>query len=474
MRKKITIITFLFLFSLTLFGCGKKKTTTEKKTTTKTVTTEHVHEFGEWQETVKATCSEEGYRRRKCSCGFYEYEIIPKIDHAFVDGKCSVCGFEQITDGFNIYYSELDKMYHIDDYTGSDTTVRIPRTYDDGEHGELDLYFDKELIEGELASKIKDCDIKKIIIGGGFNEIDDYMFIGLNNLEELVIESSVRKIGEKAFYNCPKLSKITFNDDLEQIGLYAFALCDFRELKLPYDLKILESGAFSENVNLSSLTHYNNLVEIGDDALNNTSLESIKISYGLTYFGFQAKLPNINTFIIDARNTKYEFDNDCLMDVENNILLKAIAPISEIPNTITSIGAYSLAYLDYSEVDFVVPNYIKEIGFAAFKGSVFKSFTMESVISTIDEMTFADVEISADELVLPNSIVKIVFHSFQNLKCKKLVIPSSVTVLDYSVFEDCLIEEIVLYQSTIDSPDCDSYWNYGIDTDYTTITIIDD
>lgn len=468
--KKMLLISSFFL-ALSLFGCGKKDTTTKKNTTTKIITTEHVHEFGEWQEQSKATCSEEGFRKRKCSCGFYEYEIIPKKEHSFIDGMCSVCGFEQITEGFNIYYSSLDEMYHIDDYTGSNTTVRIPKTYDDNEHGEHKIYIDREIENEVFVCKIKDSNIKKIIIGESFDEIDNYMFTGLNNLEEVVIGSNVKKIGDNAFYNCPKLSNITFNDALEQIGLYSFASCNFKEIKLPYNLKILDSGAFSNNTNLTTFTYYNNLVEIGDDALNNTALESIKISYGITYFGFQAKLPNLNTFIIDARNTKYEFENDYLMDVENKILLKALSPITEIPNTTKIIGPYSLAYLDYSDIDFIVPNYIEYIDFAAFRGSTFKSLTINSLITVIDEMVFADMIIVDDGvLVLPNTITEVIYHAFMNTKCKKVSIPSSVTKLGYSIFEGCQIEEIEIYQTTLDSTECDNYWDFGIDTLYTTIT----
>lgn len=477
MRKKITIITFLSLFSLALFGCGKKsKTTTQKKTTTNVVTTEHVHEFGEWQETVKATCSEEGFKKRKCSCGLTEFEIIPKLPHNYVNDKCSVCGHEKLTEGFHIYYSEEDSLYHIDDYTGTETTVRIPRYYDDGENGEHNIYFDLISVNETYESKLKDCNIKKIIIGDGFQTIDDYMFVGLSNLEELVIESSVKKIGDNTFYNCSKLSTVTFNEDLEQIGFYAFGSCDIKEIRLPYDLKVLGVGAFANNTNLTSVSMYNNIIEINNNAFNETALTSIKIPYSVNYFGPQAHLPNLTTFNIDARNTIYTFEDGCLINQNSKTLIKAIGEVI-IPSDIVYIDSFAFAYLDYSEIDFVIPNSVKKLGFSSFYESKLKSLTLSNSLLEIGENAFTNLEFEDNEnlvIELPSTLTTISYHAFQSFVCKKLVIPSSVTKLDYSAFEDCLIEEIEVYQSTLNSPDCNRYWNYGIDTDYTTITIIED
>ena len=476
-KKKYFIITILFILSLVLVGCGKKPVTTKHTDTEPTTTDEHIHEFGDWQEISKATCTEEGYRKRTCKkCGIVEYEIIPKKDHTYVNDKCSVCGHEIITDGFHIYYSSMDELYHIDDYTGESTTVRIPRYYDDGEHGEHNICIDRENIIDSFDCALKDCNIEKIIIGDGIKTIDDNMFMGLNSLKEVVFDYKVEKVGEKAFYNCPNLETITFNDDLQQIGFYAFAYCDIKEIRLPYYLGIIDVGAFSDNTNLTEVTYYNNITEIRDNAFNNTALESIKITYGLQYFGPQEKLPNLTEFNVDARNTKYIFENGCLINQDDNILVKAIS-VATIPDNIVYISSYALAYLDYSEVDFVVPSSVLEIGFCSFKGSTFKSLTLSEGLVMIDENAFTGVDITDSEdleIILPSTVTYISYHAFQGFKCKKLTIPTSVTYLGYKAFDECEIEEIVIHSTTLDSHDCDAYWDTGIDLDITTITIIND
>ena len=93
----------------------------------------------------------------------------------------------------------------------------------------------------------------------------------------------------------------------------------------------------------------------------------------------------------------------------------------------------------------------------------------------IDENAFTGVDITDSEdleIILPSTVTYISYHAFQGFKCKKLTIPASVTYLGYKAFDECEIEEIVIYQSTLESHDCDAYWDTGIDVDYTTVTII--
>ena len=69
----------------------------------------HSHEFGDWEESKAATCTEKGEQIRRCTCGEIESKEIPAKGHTFgewtiiaeatcmEDGKrerlCSVCGF---------------------------------------------------------------------------------------------------------------------------------------------------------------------------------------------------------------------------------------------------------------------------------------------------------------------------------------------------------------------------------------------
>ena len=475
--KKRMIVNYLIAVTFLIFftGCGKNKNGKTTTTTTNTPTTEHVHEFGEWMEISKPTCSEEGFRKRVCSCGIAQTEIIPTVDHDYVNDKCKVCKHERLTEGFNVYYQEDDDLYHINDYTGSSTTVRIPYLYDDGTNGEHKLYIDREFVEGEYESSLKDCNIEKIIIGSGYETIGKNMFSGLNNLLEVVIEADAKLIEDNAFYNCPKLETVTFNDDLEQIGFYAFAKCNFNSVSLPYYLKKIGAGAFSDNTELSTISYYY-LTEIGDNAFNNTALENIRIPYSLTYFGFQGKMSSLINFNIDSRNTIFEFKDGCLINKETNSLVKCISGAT-IPDNIVELYPYSLSYLDLSSITkVIIPDSVKNIGYRTFYNTKVNDIDFGKV-EVIEENALTNIIFTnADEvtITLPETIIEIEFHAFQELECNEIILPLSVEVVGYAIFEDCVINSIKIHSTTLGLEDCDQNWDYGIDDETTTITIIED
>lgn len=85
--------------------------------------------------------------------------------------------------------------------------------------------------------------LSKVVILDGSTEIDAYEFAGLGMIKEVVLPSSVKTIGDYAFYGCRNLENIDLSK-IEAIGEYSFASCD----KLT-------------NVNISSTLDY-----IGDKA----------------------------------------------------------------------------------------------------------------------------------------------------------------------------------------------------------------
>ena len=56
-------------------------------------------------------------------------------------------------------------------------------------------------------------------------EIPDYGFSGREDVEEIVLPESVKRIGRYAFYNCRNLRKITFYSNIQDVGSGAFTGC---------------------------------------------------------------------------------------------------------------------------------------------------------------------------------------------------------------------------------------------------------
>ena len=486
MRKKSMFLTFfLMCISLFLFGCKNNKKTKEK-VTTKPISTSHIHSYGEWKQIVKPTCTEEGLKRRTCSCGAHEDEVIPVVSHTYINDKCSICGHERVSLGFNIVYvkySETDGEYLISGYTGSSSTVRIQPTYDDGINGEHKLSVDKILVNEEYQNALKSSIIKKIIIGTNYSEIDDEMFFGLDNLEEVVVDSNkLTKIGDKAFYNCKKLTNFDFTNEITQIGACAFENCNLKEFKAPYSLLSIGGNAFAHNIDLESVTLNNLLTSIGDNAFNDTKVSTIRIPYSLQYFGYQEKMMCLTGFTMDVRNIYFAIDSGCLINKESKSVVKA-SKNATIPTTvgeiaITDMEPFAFAYLDYSDVSsFVIPGNIEYIWHDTFYASTFNNIVFESGLRVIGENAFrgiAFVNPSSTIIALPDGVEDIGSDAFVDVECSELDIPITVDYLRSCAFSECKITTIKIHSTTLESVNCSDEWNEGIDTTITTVETITD
>ena len=111
MKKTSKILGLLLTTGMFLGGCDKEKANVNPTDDGKTQ--QHDHNYGEWNITKPATCTEAGSKERVCSgCGEKETESIPKLDsHIFgewdetkpatckeagsKERACSICGAKE-------------------------------------------------------------------------------------------------------------------------------------------------------------------------------------------------------------------------------------------------------------------------------------------------------------------------------------------------------------------------------------------
>lgn len=80
MKKIISLllcVAMLCAISVSMVGCGDD---------------DHKHSYGSWSVTKAATCTEDGERTRKCSCGDVQTETVDAKGHNMVGGVCTDCG----------------------------------------------------------------------------------------------------------------------------------------------------------------------------------------------------------------------------------------------------------------------------------------------------------------------------------------------------------------------------------------------
>ena len=101
-------------------------------------------------------------------------------------------------------------------------------------------------VNGEIA--------ENLIIPEGVTEIAAYAFGGRESLTSITLPTSLRKIGNKAFYGCKGLTSIVIPEGVTEITESTFEGCyNLASITLPKSLRKIEYGAFKECENLSEV-----------------------------------------------------------------------------------------------------------------------------------------------------------------------------------------------------------------------------
>lgn len=83
----------------------------------------------------------------------------------------------------------------------------------------------------------------KNLYGGGESEATLASVID-RSVTSVIIPAGVKKIADYAFCSCNKLSSVSFNDDVTEIGTYSFSGCSTKEIVFPESLQIFGTSAF--------------------------------------------------------------------------------------------------------------------------------------------------------------------------------------------------------------------------------------
>lgn len=130
--------------------------------------------------------------------------------------------------------------------------------------GDSAFYCDSKLETMKWNDK---CDLKII---------DNYAFYKCSSLNHFIMPNSTLSVGKYAFRYDAGLTDIQFSTSLSIIYDYAFGECGFSQIVLPESLKSMQAGAFINNSNLADITIPKKTEGIGAGAFENCSaLESV-------------------------------------------------------------------------------------------------------------------------------------------------------------------------------------------------------
>lgn len=310
---------------------------------------------------------------------------------------------------FKYELSEDKSYYTVTGYNGSDAEIEIPAKYNN------------------LPIKA----------------IGREAFKGKTGITSVVIPEGIEAIGFKAFEGCNSLTSITIADSVSTIEKAAFLDCtSLTEVKLPAGITVIDDALFQ----------------------NCSSLASVSIPKSVTSISYYAfiECPALNYINVDVSNHHYAVKNNCLIDLENNILVVGMkdATISE------SLGIESIAanaFHSRAIVNIVIPDTVKSIGSLAF----YNCKNLESIemlaVETIGDHAFANCALLR-KVVLSSAVTDIAENAFASLPKLTNVFYAGYAheflEIEISLGNDALTNANVYYY-TDEKPEGEGkYWHY--------------
>lgn len=237
----------------------------------------------------------------------------------------------------------------------------------------------------------------------GIERIDDHAFDGCENLREISIPEGVKTIGENAFNGCASLSKVRLSNSVESIGEYAFCNCyALKRIFIPRGVRRIGILAFSKDIQKIEVDPDNRCFHADANALFNkdqTKLECVfPGKHGRKKYTTPSSVKEIG---------KHAFTNCSEVWTQRNSLESV-----ELPDGLEIIG--DSAFRDCWELERArLPSSIKKIGAYAFS-ECFKliNLSLPEQLESIGEQAFEECSKMCGDFILPRGVKEIGERAF--------------------------------------------------------------
>lgn len=121
-------------------------------------------------------------------------------------------------------------------------------------------------------SAFYDSKFESVTFDENVQSIGSYAFYGCTTIKEVLMSDTITTIGSYAFYNNSALNNLIIGDSVETIGSYAFQDCDsLTEVVIPGNVTKIYSYAFYSCSKLTSVTLGENINSIGQNSFYDCS-----------------------------------------------------------------------------------------------------------------------------------------------------------------------------------------------------------
>lgn len=307
----------------------------------------------------------------------------------------------------------------------------------------------------EIVSHTFTNGIGTITFEDDLTEIGQYAFEGCSMLTSITLPESVTYIARQAFKNCSLLTSINIPDSVTYIGEEAFSHCtSLTSITIPSNVTSIEENTFCKCTSLASITVPNSVTNIGQDAFYGcTSLTSAIIGDGVTKidWGTFKQCSSLTSVYLGERVSTIatwafyqctSLENISFSNSLTWIGSEAFGKCSSlttitIPNSVTRIGDY--AFVDCPNLATVnFGNSVKWIELGAFRNCTsLDSIIIPNSVTRIDGEAFWGCS-SLTSIVLSDSLTSINGNIFYGCSSlSSITIPNSVTSIKYHAFYGC-------------------------------------
>ncbi len=323
--------------------------------------------------------------------------------------------FKVIPQNTSTIYSDQSFEYYINEngeavltkYTGTNTYIKIPEYV--GFVG-INYGIVTEVGNGTFT----DTAVTRVDLPDTVKRIGNKAFYNCKTLETVNIPDSVEKIGNYAFFGCKALQSITLPDTLKGIGLATFYNCtSLKSLNWPENIKQIPAMAFYNCRSLEDFSVFKNVEIIAGRAF--TSCISLKVD------DFGSKLKEIGDKAFSSVTSSGQAGT-------------ANITATKLPDSLEYLGSEAFRACE-TLTEMTIPGSIKTIGEDVFRLSSIEKAIISAPIKELGEGMFYVTPLKS--VVLPDGLEKIGDYAFCGTPLEKIALPDTVKHIGAGAFEGC-------------------------------------
>ncbi|MGN0527234.1 MAG: leucine-rich repeat domain-containing protein [Acutalibacteraceae bacterium] len=322
-----------------------------------------------------------------------------------------------------------------------------------------DAQADGPLVFGRILYGAKGS-VADVVVPKGVSIIEDYVYLGHDEVKTLTLGEDVEDIGLYAFQDCVNLETVNVDEAIGVIYEGAFKGCtslksiDFSESTLA----TISYAAFMDCTSLKEVKLPETIYTVGDYAFANTAICEIEFfknvnTIGVNTFSGSKQLSSIN---VASKNKEYSSNDGVLYNKKGNTLITMPAGKTgsfQIPEGVQEIGAYAFSGSALTEVTLPENSSLNKIGAKAFMNSAIESIEIAGAVEKINADTFKNaVKLSS-----------VVFKCNTAAEGEEEILPA-LTYIGTSAFEGCSALTEIELPSSLHDIAASAFKNTGLTT----------